>query len=49
MRTYVTLTGEDSEAFESIREDLAGPGSEPSNAEVVRRLMRLYYDEELVA
>lgn len=42
----MTLTGEDSEAFEAIREDLAGPGSEPSNAEVVRRLMKHYADEE---
>lgn len=45
MRTYITLTGEDSEAFDEIQEDLAGPGSEPSNAEVVRRLMKHYDDD----
>lgn len=39
MRTQVTLYGEDSEAFEQVREEMAGETSDPSNAEVVRRLI----------
>jgi len=41
MKTQITLRGDDSEEFEQLRERIADqrPGSEPSNAEVVRVLM----------
>jgi hypothetical protein len=41
MRTQITLRGEDSQRFETLREriDAERPGSEPCNAEVVRVLM----------
>jgi len=41
MRTQITLYGEHSDRFEDVREqmDEEQPGSEPGNAEVVRRLM----------
>jgi len=41
MMTQITLRGDDSETFEQVRKriDRELPGSEPSNAEVVRILM----------
>ncbi|MHC3379393.1 hypothetical protein [Haloarcula sp. H-GB5] len=41
MMTQITLRGDDSETFEEVRKriDRELPGSEPSNAEVVRVLM----------
>jgi hypothetical protein len=41
MMTQITLRGDDSEQFETVRDRIAEsrPGSEPNNAEVVRVLM----------
>ncbi|MDS0280625.1 hypothetical protein [Haloarcula onubensis] len=41
MKTQITLRGTDSEEFERTRQRISEqrPGSEPSNAEVVRVLM----------
>ena len=41
MKTQITLRGDDSDQFEKLRDRIAEdrPGSEPSNAEVVRVLM----------
>jgi hypothetical protein len=41
MMTQITLRGDDSDRFEEVRKciDRELPGSEPSNAEVVRVLM----------
>jgi len=41
MRTQITLQGDDSERFEETRRRISEqrPGSEPSNAEVVRVLL----------
>lgn len=37
-----TLYGEDSQGFEEVREHMSGPGRDPGNAEVIRRLMAHY-------
>lgn len=43
--THITLYGDDSEAFERVAEEFGPDGVEPSNAEVVRRLIEAYETE----
>jgi hypothetical protein len=44
--TYISLYGEKSEAFEDVAEEFGPEGVDPSNAEVVMRLIEFYEEQQ---
>jgi len=45
--THITLYGDTTEAFERVKSEMGPTGCDPSNAEVVRRLIESYESDEL--
>jgi hypothetical protein len=43
--TYISLYAEKAQAFERVKDDMAPEGVEPSNVEVVMRLIENYEDD----
>lgn len=43
--TYISLRGDKAEAFESLKEEIGPEGVEPSNVEVVMRLVEEHEDQ----
>lgn len=44
METYISLYGDKAEAFERVKEELGPAGVDPSNCDVVMRLIEEYED-----